>query len=115
MDPRQLKRMMKQLGIETEELSDVREVVIRTGEKEYVIQRPAVTTMKVQGQTTYQVVGQATERDASEPAEEGELHIPQEDIDLVAEKAGVSADEAREALVACEGEPAEAIIQLMSG
>jgi len=37
-----------------------------------------------------------------------------EDIKLVAERAGVSEDEARQALDECGGEPAEAIIKLMS-
>ncbi len=116
MDPRQLKRMMKQLGVEAEELKDVREVIIRTGEKEYVIPGASVTEMTVQGQKTFQVVGQATVREASEAAEEVPgLSIPEEDVELVAEKAGVSLEEARKALEECDGEPAEAIIRLMSG
>jgi len=40
--------------------------------------------------------------------------IPEEDVQLVAEKAGVSEAEARKALEECGGEPAEAIIRLMS-
>ena len=114
MNPRQLKRMMKQLGIEAEELGDVREVVIRTGEKEYVIKGATVTAMTVQGQTTYQVVGEPTVREVSEGEEPGGPVIPQEDVELVAEKAGVSEEEARRALEECDGEPAEAIITLMS-
>ncbi len=42
------------------------------------------------------------------------LTIPDEDVKLVAEKAGVSEEEARKALEDAGGEPAEAIIRLMS-
>ena len=40
--------------------------------------------------------------------------IPNEDIELVASQAGVSHEDAKKALEECGGEPAEAIIKLMS-
>ena len=40
--------------------------------------------------------------------------IPEEDVELVATQANVSKEEARKALEECNGEPAEAIIKLMS-
>src|SRR6266513_900806 len=43
-----------------------------------------------------------------------EYVIPDEDVKLVAEKAGVSEEDARKALEEAGGEPAEAIIRLMS-
>lgn len=110
MSPKQMKAAMKRLGIKTEELKDVEEVVIRTLEKEYVIPNAAVTKMEVQGQVTYQIIGEAQE---FERAEEGP-RIPEEDIQLVAEKANVTPEEARQALIECDGEPAEAIIKLLS-
>ena len=69
--------------------------------------------MTVQGQTTFQVVGKPEER-ARGTGEGGKQAIPIEDVRLVAEKAGVSEEEARKALEECGGEPAEAIIKLMS-
>jgi nascent polypeptide-associated complex subunit alpha len=104
--------MMKQLGLE--EIDGVEEVIIRTREKEYVIAEPSVTMMKVQGQTVWQVTGEAQEgiRGGSIKAV-ARVAIPDEDVKLVAEKAGVSEEEARQALEECNGEPAEAIIRLM--
>jgi nascent polypeptide-associated complex subunit alpha len=110
MSPKQMQAAMKRLGIKTEELENVEEVVIKTAEKDYVIPGAAVTKMEVQGQTTYQIVGEAEELARSD---EGP-HVPEEDVRLVAEKANVSEDEARQALIECDGEPAEAILKLMS-
>ena len=113
MDPRQMRRMMKQMGIETEELEGVEEVIIRTAEKEYHFSEAQVTKVVAQGQITFQVVGKPEER-AKGSVEGGKPAIPMEDIKLVAERAGVSEEEARQALEECGGEPAEAIIKLMS-
>ena len=52
--------------------------------------------------------------DAKKPEAGQGPAIPEEDVQLVAEKAGVSEAEARKALEECGGEPAEAIIRLMS-
>jgi len=114
MDPRQMRRMMKQMGIESEEIQGVEEVIIRAADKEYVIAGAQVTRMNVKGQATvFQVVGEPEER-AKGSGIPGKPAIPIEDIRLVAEKAGVSEEEARKALEECNGEPAEAIIKLMS-
>jgi len=116
MNPRQMKQMMKRLGIEQEEIADVEEVVIRTATKEYVFTKAQVTMMTVQGQKTVQVVGEPLIRDrqGARPTTPPRLVIADEDIQLVAEKAGVSEAEARKALEETNGEPAEAIIRLMS-
>ncbi len=117
VNPRQMRQAMKRMGIEQEELDGVEEVLIRTADKEYVIRNAAVTAITAQGQKVWQVIGEPIVRDradkkATEPAKPSA--IPDEDVKLVAEKAGVSEEEARKALEACGGEPAEAIIQLMS-
>src|SRR2546428_8875856 len=115
MTPRQLKAAMKRMGIETEEIAGVEEVVIRTATKEYIFKSAEVSAMTVQGQKTWQIVGEPivmnrkTEGGAPE-----KVPITDEDVDLVAEKAGVSKAEARRALEEADGEPAEAIIRLMS-
>ena len=64
------------------------------------------------GQQSYQIVGEPKERNLG--SSEETTNIPQEDIDLVASQAGVSSEKAKEALEECNGEPAEAIIKLMS-
>jgi len=104
---------MKQMGIETEEIDGVEEVIIRTADKEYHFSNAQVTKVVAQGQTTFQIIGKPEER-AKGSGDGGKPSIPIEDIRLVAEKAGVSEEEARKALEECGGEPAEAIIKLMS-
>lgn len=118
VNPRQMKQMMKRLGIEQEDLGEVEEVVIRTAEKEYVFRNAAVSAMTAQGQKIWQVIGEpvvrARQDAAKKPAVATGPAISDEDVALVAEKAGVSEEEARKVLEECGGEPAEAIIRLMS-
>ncbi len=116
VNPKQMKQAMKRLGIEQEELDGVEEVLIRTAEKEYVIRGATVTAITAQGQKIWQVIGEPIVRPRADakPAAESKLSIPEEDVKLVAEKAGVSEDDARTALEEAGGEPAEAIIRLMS-
>ena len=61
--------------------------------------------MTVMGQETYQVTGTAVEV-------EKEIEIPQEDIEMVANTAGVRAADAEEALRETAGDLAEAILKL---
>lgn len=114
MNPRQMKAMMKRMGISQEEVADVEEVIIRTRTKEIVFEDAAVTAMTVQGQKTYQIVGEPKERERKreETAQEG--GIPEEDIKLVMAQTGCSAAQAKKALEECDGAPAEAILKLMA-
>ncbi len=116
MNPRQMQQAMKKLGIKSEEMKDVEEVIIRMQDRSLVIKKPDVTMMEVQGQKTYQVVGEpeVIEGDVEISTEPIGIVIPEEDIELVAAQANVSYEEAKRALEECNGEPAEAIIKLMS-
>lgn len=117
VNPRQMRQAMKRLGIQQEQMDDVEEVVIRTATKEYVIRDANVTAMTAQGQKIWTVVGEPIVRERADAKNaEGATAptIPEEDVKLVAEKAGVSEEEARRTLEECGGEPAEAIIRLMS-
>jgi nascent polypeptide-associated complex subunit alpha len=126
MNPHKMKRMMKQMGINIEEFDDVEEIIIRTSDKEYIFDHDvAVTLMVAQGQKTFQIVGDPTiyERSGksktdskledSSDEEEDTASIPQEDVDLVCSQTGASEEDARAALEACGGNPAEAILKLM--
>jgi len=108
MNPRQMRRMMKKMGLNMEEIQDVKEVIIRTGSKEIRILDPNVTVMDVRGEKSFQIQGRVEEKEA-------QGGIPQADIDLVAQQAGVSEAEAKKALEETNGEPAEAIIKLIGG
>lgn len=107
MNPAKMKQMMKQMGINTREIKDVEEIIIKTADSNIIIENANVTIMTVQGSDTYQIVGDAREVPK-------ELEIPEDDIKLVMEQTGVSEDEAREALKNSNGDLAEAIVALSS-
>jgi nascent polypeptide-associated complex subunit alpha len=104
---KQMERRMKKMGMDMKELEGVTEVIIRFEDKELIIDNADVSFMNVMGQETYQVTGNAREVEL-----EYEIEIPDEDIEMVANSAGVSQDKAREALEECKGDLAEAIMKL---
>ena len=117
INPKRLQAMMRQMGIEMEDIDDVEEVVIRTAARDIVIKPAEVSKVTQQGQVSWQVVGKATDRPrAGAPAAAPEPAGPkftEEDVALVAGQANVSKEEARKALEATDGQPAEAILKLM--
>lgn len=121
MNPRQVKQAMRKLGIKTEELEDVSEVVIRTKTKQYVIRDAAVTIMEMQGQKQFQVVGEVeitelgTAPSTTAAPTPHATAVPEDDIELVMEQTGASRDKAIAALMATDGQPAEAILKIMAG
>lgn len=121
MDPRQLKQMMKKLGIEVEEIPDVREVRIVTGKGTFVVKDAAVTKMTAEGEETLQVQGTIVEGEPAksiaeqDESEDVELDITEDDVQIVMDQTGVGKAEARKALEESGGNPAEAIIALSSG
>ena len=127
LNPRKMKQMMEQMGIDIEEI-DAEEVVIRTADEELVFTDAEVQLMNAQGQQTYQVVGspETRERGAGGGADAGAADdsdagdgdggdaggIPDDDVELVATRTGASEDEAREALEATDGDLAAAVDRL---
>ena len=119
VNPRQMKQAMKKMGITQEDWEDVDEVIIARAGKSYVFKKPAVTAITMQGQNTFQIVGDYTVVEGKVQPSTGKaapkaIVISEEDVELVAEQAKVSHAEARKALEECKGELAEAIIKLMS-
>ncbi|MDD4484987.1 MAG: nascent polypeptide-associated complex protein [Methanoregula sp.] len=107
INPRQMKAMMKKLGMQVEQIEDVQSIVIKTPKGNWVFDAAEVTAMTMQGVTTYQVTGNPR-------FEEAAVEIPDEDVTMVAEQAQVSKEKAKEALVATKGDIAEAIVKLSS-
>lgn len=103
MNDRQLKIMMKKMGINIKEMP-AKKVIIETEDKEYIFNNPVVNVMEVKGEKTYQITGKV----------EIKSKINEEDIELVAEKTGRSKEEARKALEDTGGDIAQAIINLSS-
>jgi nascent polypeptide-associated complex subunit alpha len=125
VNPRQMQMMMKRLGMSTEPIEGVEEVIVRTATEEHVFLRPEVTVLTVQGVRTYQVVGEPKIRPRSHgtpsaPSGPGEAPPapppgpPEEDVKLVMEQAQADRATAIRALEECGGEPAEAILHLLS-
>jgi len=119
-DPRKMQQMMDQFGIDLTEL-DAEEVIIRTPEEELVFTDAEVQKMDAQGQATYQVIGTPESRARGEGDAAGEIEsgddgddggIPSADIEIVAQRAGVSEEDALDALVANDGDLAAAIADL---
>ncbi len=121
MNPRKMKQMMEQMGIDMQDI-DAQEVIIRTPDEELVFSDAEVQLMEAQGQKTYQIVGDPESRDvdasesddAAEDAEESESDsgVDEDDVELVAMRAGVDEDTAREALEANDGDLADAVDEL---
>lgn len=107
MNPRKMKQMMKQLGMDIKPIEDVQEIIITTSSGRYVFDQAEVAVMKMQGVVTWQITG--------EPRfEEAATVIPDEDVELVAGQANVSAEAAKAALLETKGDIAEAILRLSS-
>ncbi len=116
LNPRKMEQMMKQMGIDVEDI-DAEEVIIRTAEHDLVFNDAEVTKMDARGQETYQVIGSPEKVEAGSAggaaadADAGSS-IPDDDVELVAMRADVSEDEAREALEATNGDLAAAVESL---
>ncbi len=106
MNAKQMEKMMKQMGIQQEQI-DADEVIIKTAGGEIVVSSPQVVKVKMGGQETFQITGEISERAAAEPKEK----FSEEDAKLVAQQSGASLEDARAAL-AETGDIAEAIMKL---
>jgi len=111
-----MEQMMKQMGIDVEDI-DAEEVIIRTAEHDLVFSDAEVTKMDARGQETYQVIGSPEKVEAgsaggTEADADAGSSIPDDDVELVAMRADVSEDEAREALEATDGDLAAAVESL---
>jgi len=95
MNPKQMQKLMKQLGIKMEELEGVKEVVIKLENKEIIIKDATVTVITAMGEKSYQIVGKEEVREV--------LNIPEEDIKLVMEQANVDYETAKKALEETKG------------
>jgi nascent polypeptide-associated complex subunit alpha len=101
MDPKQMARMMKQMGINTQEINAER-VVIETADEKIIVEPAQVTRISMQGQDSFQVAGSVRT----------ESSVNEADVELVMEKAGVGKEEASAALEKSGGDIAAAIMEL---
>jgi len=102
VNPKQMGQMMKRFGIKNEELEAKRVIIELENGKKIVFEKPSVQSIEMQGSKTYTIAGSSTE----------EHTIPEEDIKMVAEQAGVSEKKAKEQLEKDGGDIAQAILHL---
>jgi nascent polypeptide-associated complex subunit alpha len=102
INPKQIEKAMKRMGMQAVPI-EAEEVVIKTAEKDIVITNPQVTSINMMGQQTYQIAGEVEEREKE--------RFSDEDVKMVMEKAGVSEEDAKQALLE-EGDIAAAILKL---
>ena len=108
MNPREMQKAMKRLGIKQEEI-DAELVIIKTHDKDLVIRNPQVSRVNMMGQETFQVVGSIEEVEKDAKAE-----INEDDIDTVIEQTNCTKEEAMEAIEESRGNLAEAILKLQN-
>lgn len=108
INPRDMQKAMKRLGIKQEEV-DAELVIIKTPDKDLVIKNPHVSRVNMMGQETFQIVGDITEVD-----KDGKTELNEDDITTVIEQANCSREEALKALEENHGNLAEAILKLQN-
>jgi nascent polypeptide-associated complex subunit alpha len=104
LDPKKMQAVMKQMGINQEEIDASRVIIEKTDNKKIIIENPSVTKIKMQGNESFQISG--------EVSEEAGDSFSKEDIKTVMEKTGCSEEEAEEVLEKNNGDLAEAILEL---
>ena len=108
INPREMQKAMKRLGIKQEEI-EAEEVIIRTPDKNLVIKNPHVAKVNMMGQESLQISG-----DIIEVAKDDKPEINDEDISTVIEQTNCSRENALEALQNSNGNLAEAILRLQN-
>ncbi|OIO81285.1 hypothetical protein AUJ84_01480 [Candidatus Pacearchaeota archaeon CG1_02_32_132] len=101
MNPKKMQGLMKQMGINQEEV-DVKRVIFEKEDGRIVIDNPQVMKISMQGQESWQVQGEAREK------QEG---FSEEDVEMIMEKTGKSEDEVKSVLEET-GDIAESIVKL---
>ena len=110
------KAMQKALGqIDTQEIDEVLEVIVRTRTEEIVLEEPEVTIMNM-GQELWNIVPKRVTRKSSGipsiPEAKQELTINEQDVQLIVSTAGVTKEEAISAIEKSGGDIAKAIMSL---
>lgn len=102
-------RMLQRMGVSFQNLENVEEVNIKFKDKTLRLINPQVMITNVSGQKIYQIFAES-EEEIKEERKTSEYKPTEEDVNLVMEKAGVSKEEAEQALKETEGDIASAIL-----
>ena len=108
MNPRQMQKMMKQMGIQQVEIQAV-QVIIKTQDSELIFSSPQVSKVNMMGQETYQIVGHPEKRSLSTVPT-----ISEDDIQTVMNQTGKDHNTSLKAIEDASGDLAQAIMNLGS-
>jgi nascent polypeptide-associated complex subunit alpha len=104
LSPKKVQAMMKQMGINQEEVPALKVTIEKHDNSKIIINNPNVQKINMQGQESFQISGEIQE-------ESVKPEISMEDIKMVMEKTSCSEEQAKQALEKTN-DIAEAIIQL---
>jgi len=106
MNPRKAAQMMKKMGIKQVDI-EATQVIIKTADKDLIINNPSVQKVNMMGQETFQIAGELEEQAISEEPE-----INEDDISTVTEQTGATKELAQETIEKHHGDLAAAILEL---
>ena len=106
MNPRDVAKAMKKLGIKQDNL-EATKVVITLADKELVFENPQVSKVNMMGEETYQIIGEPKEKMLN-----SEMEISEEDIKTVIEQTNCDEETAKKLIKEHNGDLAGAIIEL---
>lgn len=107
VNPKDMAKAMKQMGIKQEELP-VQQVIFKLDNCDIIIDNPSVTEVQMGAEKNFQVTGKTRIEEREEIIE-----ITEEDIQTVADQTGLTIEKAEEALIEADGDIAQAIINAM--
>jgi nascent polypeptide-associated complex subunit alpha len=102
INPKQMQAMMKQMGINQQEIASSRVIIEKEDGGKIIINNPSVMKIKMSGQESFQISGDVSEK---------EEKFSEDDIKVVMEKTNCSKDKAIKTLEKT-GDLAEAILEL---
>jgi len=106
VNPRMMKQAMKKMGVRQEDINAT-QVIIKTPEKNLIIDNPEVAKVTMMGNESFQISGDVREESVDSVPE-----INEDDIKTVMEQTGCTEAEAKEAIEKTNGDLAEAIMSL---
>lgn len=106
MNPREMQKAMKRLGIKQDEI-EAEMVIIKRKDSDIVIRNPSVLKVNMMGQESLQVSGEM-----EEVAHDTKAEITDEDIQTVIDQTSCSREDAINALNESNSDIAEAIMKL---
>lgn len=106
VNPRMMKQAMKKMGMTQEDINAT-QVIIKTPEKNIIIDNPEVAKVTMMGNESFQISGEIREEGINSAPE-----INDDDIKTVVDQTGCTEEEVREAIESANGDLAEAIMSL---